>query len=119
MRIFGFDGPYEVFVLDSLTDDAVEAIDVENEGYVFFGDDGTVIDAAGRGRRVVLTSTGVQRGEELRERLRTYLSQPEVAIDPALADDPVALGAVLRERERADRLPRRWFAWLTARRKSR
>lgn len=48
VRIFGFEGPYEVFVLDSLTAAAVEieAIDVENEEYVFFADDGTLIDAA-------------------------------------------------------------------------
>jgi hypothetical protein len=119
VRIFGFEGPHEVFVLESLTDGGIEAVDVENDEYVFFGDDGAVIGAAVRDGRVVLTPTGVQRGEELRERLRTYLSRPEVALDPTLADDPVALGEMLRERERAAEWPRRWFARLMAHRKAR
>jgi hypothetical protein len=119
VRIFGFEGAHEAFVLDSLTDGGIEAVDVENEEYVFFGDDGTVIEAAVRDGRVVLTPTGVQRGEELRERLRTYLSQPRVAMDRALADDPVALAPMLRERERATEWPRRWFARFMAPRKSR
>jgi hypothetical protein len=120
VRIFGFAGPYEVFVLDSLTaaGGQIEAIDVENEEYVFFADDGAVIDAAVRDGHVVLTPTGVQRGEELRKRLRAYLSHPRVAMDPALADDPVALGGMLRERERAGEWPR-WLARLRARRKPR
>ncbi len=82
---------------------------------MFFGDDGTVISPSVRDERVVLTPTDEKRPEELRERLRTFLVQPRVAMDPALADDPAALAYLLIEQERARRWPW-WPAWLRLRR---
>jgi hypothetical protein len=98
-----------------------EAIDVENDEDVFFGDDGTVISPSVRDGRVVLTPTNQNGPEELRERLRIFLVQPRVTMDPALADDPAALADLLIEladllieQERARRWPR-WPAWLRRR----
>jgi hypothetical protein len=97
VRVFAFEGPYEVHAAGSLAAaaDHVEAIDVANDEYVFFGDDGTVIRPSVRGERVVLTATDEKRPEELRQRLRTFLMHWRVAMDPALADDPAALADLL------------------------
>lgn len=65
------------------------------------GDDGTVLVPSVRDCRSVLTLTEPKRPEELRERLRTYLNRPTSAIDPARSDDPVALGTLRLDRERA------------------
>ncbi|MFI5898211.1 hypothetical protein ACIA5D_49840 [Actinoplanes sp. NPDC051513] len=92
-----------------------EAIDVEDDEYVFFGADGTVISPSVRDGRVVLTPTDEKRPGELRMRLRAYLEHPRVAMDPALADEPVALADLLMEKERASSWPR-WPAWLRIRR---
>ena len=113
MRIYAFEGPHEVYASESLTaaEGYVEAIDVGNDEYVFFGDEGTVVSPSVRDDRVVLTPTDERRPEELRERLRTFLVQPRVAMDPAWADDPTALADLLIEQERARRWPR-WPGWL-------
>lgn len=104
MAILTFEGPTVLYVHASTSnaEGYFEAMDVENDEYVFFGDDGTVVQPSVRGGRVVLTPTEEKRLEELRERLRTYVSQATVEMDPALADDTVALAALLLERERAD-----------------
>ena len=118
--IYAFEGSFELYVNESLTDaeNYFEAIDVENDEFDFFAGDGTVIDSAVRDGRVVLTLTGEHRPEELRARLRTYLSQPRVAMDPALADDPIALGVLLLERERVGEHSG-WLSRLFARRRAR
>jgi hypothetical protein len=117
MRIYAFEGPHEVIASESLAaaEGDFEAVDVENDEYVFFGDDGTVISPSLQGGRVVLTPTSEKRPEELRERLRTFLVQSRVAMDPALADAPAALAGLLIEKEHARRWPR-LPAWLRFRR---
>ena len=85
-----------------------EATDVVDDEFVFFGDDGTVINASVTDDlRVVLTPTGERRPDELRQRLRDYLGQPGVPWDRTLADDPAALAGLLIEQQRAQRWPRR------------
>lgn len=113
MKIYAFEGPHDVYASESLAaaEGYVEAIDVENDEYVFFGDDGTVISPSVRDEHVVLTPTDDKRPQELRQRLRTFLVQPRVAMDPALADDPAALADLLIEQERLRRWPR-WPGWL-------
>jgi hypothetical protein len=107
MRIFAFEGPDEVYATQSL--DAAggffEAIDVENEEYVFFGDDGTVIMSELQGGRVVLIPKGDKRPGELRQRLRTVLAHPRMAMDPVLAEDPAMLADLLIARNQARRSP--------------
>ncbi len=117
MRIYAFEGPHEVHASESLAaaEGYFEAIDVANDEYVFFGEDGTVISPSVRDEHVVLSPTHEKRPEELRERLRTFLVQPRVAMDPALADDPAALADLLVEEERLRRWPR-WPDWLRFRR---
>jgi hypothetical protein len=117
MRIYAFEGPLCVHAKESLAaaEGCFEAIDVENAEYVFFGDDGTVIGPSVQDERVVLTPSSEKRPEELRQRLRTFLVHPRVAMEPALADDPAALADLLIEAERGLRWPR-WPAWLRHRR---
>ena len=97
MRIYAFEGPHEVHASESLAaaESYVEAIDVENDEYVFSGDDGTVIRPSVHDDWVVLTPTSEKRPAALRERLRTFLVHPRVAMDPDLANDPPALADVL------------------------
>ncbi len=116
MAIYTFEGPTELYVHPSLkaAEGYFEAIDVENDEYVFFGDDGTIIEPSVRDGQVVLAPTPEKRPQELRERLRTYLMQPSLAMDPTLADEPVALAVLLLERERAHRES----GWLARRRRS-
>jgi hypothetical protein len=103
--IFGFEGRFDLYVHESLTaaERFFEAIDVEHDEYVFFADDGTVIDADVRDGAVVLARSDESRPTELRDRLHTYLADPRVAMNPALADDPPALGRLLLERRRRRR----------------
>jgi hypothetical protein len=103
MAIYAFEGPNELYVHPSLeaAESHFEAIDVENEESVFFGSDGTLIQSSVRHGRVLLSPTDEQRAEELRGRLRAYLAQPGVALDPGLADDTVALACLLLDREPA------------------
>jgi hypothetical protein len=102
MAVYTFEGPSVLYVHPSLTaaEGYFEAIDVENDEYVFFGQDGTVIHPSVESGRVVLTATREQGVDELRQRLRTYLSFSR-EVDPALADDTVSLAQLLLERERA------------------
>ncbi len=111
--IFAFEGPYEVYVCDSVqaAEGQFEAIDVDNNEYVFFGDDGEVIRGRTRDGLVVLAPTSEKRPAELRNRLRTYLVHPGVQLDADLADDPVALGRILLQRQRDRQWPR-WPGWL-------
>lgn len=113
MRVFAFEGPHEVYACESVAaaEGYFEAIDVDNDEYAFFGDDGTVITGSVQDGRVVLTATNEKRLAELQERLRTYLLHPRVAMDPGLADDPAVLADLLIERARARRWPR-WPNWL-------
>lgn len=117
MRVYAFEGPSIVYACESLTyaEDYFEAIDVENDEYVFFGADGTVIGPSIRDGRVVLTPRNEKRPEELRTRLRTYLEYLDLAMSPSLADDPATLADLLIEQERARSWPR-WPAWLRTRR---
>jgi hypothetical protein len=102
MAIYAFEGPTELYVHRSASaaQRYFEAIDVENDEYVFFGDDGTAIQPSVLNGRVVLTPTEENRVEELRQRLRAYLRQDSVAMDPERAEDTVALASLLLERER-------------------
>lgn len=102
MAVFTFEGSNILYVHPSLTaaEGYFEAIDVENDEYVFFGQDGTVIHPSVENGRVVLSATPEQEVDELRQRLRTYLSGSR-EVDPALADDTVSLARLLLEKERA------------------
>jgi hypothetical protein len=119
MAIYAFEGPTVLYVHPSATaaERYFEAIDVENDEYVFFGDDGTAIHPSVRDGRVVLTPTEENRVEELRRRLQAYLRQDSVAMDPALADDTAGLAVFLLERERGPS-NRGWLARLFGRRRT-
>jgi hypothetical protein len=116
MKVYAFEGPHEVYALESLAhaEDYFEAIDVENDEFVFIGVDGTVIQPSVRDGRVVLTPTAEKQPTELRARLRTYLLHSRVAVAMELADDPEALADVLMAPRRTNRL--RWPRWLHDRR---
>lgn len=108
MKVFAFEGPDEVYAAESLAaaEGFFEATDVQNDEYVFLGDDGTVIQPTVQAGRVVLTPTEEKRPNELRARLRTFLVNPRVAMEPVLADDPQALAALLiAQNRRKRRLP--------------
>ena len=109
MRIFVFEGPNNLYPFESgsAAGGYLEAIDVEEEEYVAFGDDGTVMRLSVSDGRVVVTPTAERRPDELRERLRVYLSQTRAEADPALAEDPAALAEFLVELEH----PRRRSPW--------
>jgi hypothetical protein len=117
MKVFAFEGTSVVYACGSLTEaeEYFEAIDVEDDEYVFFGADGTVVSTSVVDGRVVLTATERRSPGELRRRLRAYLEHPGLTLDPALAEDPAALADVLMERQRASTWPR-WPAWLRIRR---
>jgi hypothetical protein len=101
-----------VFGSLALAEDYFEAVDVENDEYVFFGADGTLIEPSVRHGRVVMTPTAERQPVELRARLRTYLQHSRVATDIERADDPSALADLLMEDEQTLRWPR----WLRYRR---
>ena len=107
--IFIFEGPNDVSVCESLeaAEGWVEAVDVARDLFEFFADDETVITATTQGHRVFLQATSMNRSTELRQRLRTYLIHPAVALDPRLADDPSALARLLLERQQSMLWPRR------------
>ena len=119
MAILTFEGPTVLYVHASVADAEgyFEAIDVENDEYVFFGDDGTVVQPSVRGGWVILTPTDEKRSDDLRERLRTYLVQSSLALDPALASDTVGLATRLLEEERAHSRTG-WLGRLLARRRT-
>ncbi|SFO00932.1 hypothetical protein SAMN05660359_00927 [Geodermatophilus obscurus] len=99
--VYTFEGPSVLYVHPSLAaaEDYFEAIDLENDEYVFFGQDGTVIQPKVEDGRVVLTATLEQRADKLRQRLRTYLDHSGES-NLALADDAAYLARLLLDRER-------------------
>jgi hypothetical protein len=111
--IFAFDGPHEVIVSASLSaaEGEFEAIDVENDQFDLFREDGAAIQATTDGQQVVLKVLDDRRLEELRERLRVFLMQPSVTLDPDLADDPRAAALELLRLQRKGLWPR-WPRWL-------
>jgi hypothetical protein len=113
--VFIFEGN-DLSVLPSVERAAghVEAIDVDNGEFDFFADDGTVLIGTTHDRQVMLRATDDRRPEELRERLRRYLSHPKVAMDPALADDPIAAAQAILDASWSRR-PFSWLPWLDRR----
>lgn len=93
---------------------SVEAIDVDNAAFDFFTEDGTVLRGTTNDQDVTLHETDESRPDELRERLRRYLSHPRVDLDPGLADDPLAAAQTILDRE-WERRPFKWFRWLDRR----
>jgi hypothetical protein len=95
MRIYAFERPYrplifrpgsvlqEVYACELLAvaEQYFEATAVAGDEFVFFGEDGTVITAS-------------------------VTADQRVVLDPALAEDPVALAELLIEQQRARRWPR-------------
>ena len=71
----------------------------------FFAANGTILRAKAHGYAVRLEATSETDPEELRSKLRTFLSSPRVGIDPALADDPVRAAEILS----ASTPRKRWF----------
>jgi hypothetical protein len=55
MRVFAFEGPHEVHACEPLAaaGGCLEAIDVANDQYVFFGEDGTVISPSVQDERML------------------------------------------------------------------
>ncbi len=106
--VYTFEGPSVLYVHPSsaAAEGYFEAIDVENDEYLFSGQDGTVVQPSVEGGRVVLTATSEQQADELRQRLRTHLDHSG-ELDPALADDTVFLAQVLLDQEREFRESRR------------
>ncbi|MGY1702819.1 hypothetical protein [Geodermatophilus sp. SYSU D00766] len=122
LAVYTFEGPSVLYVHPSLAaaEGYFEAIDVENDEYIFFGQDGTVIQPSVEAGRVVLTASPQQRANELQQRLRTYLDHSG-RLDPRLADDTVSLAQLLLDQERAFR-ESRWlsrFSRALARRRAR
>ncbi|NEM05176.1 hypothetical protein [Geodermatophilus normandii] len=120
LAVYTFEGPSVLYVHPSIAaaESSFEAIDVENDEYIFFGQDGTVIQPSVKAGRVVLTAIPEQRADELRQRLRTYLDHSG-RLDPKLADDTVSLAQLLLDQERAfreSRWPSRFSRALTRRR---
>lgn len=66
MKVYTFEGSHEVCVSASLAhaEGYLEAIDGDNDEYVFFGADGTVIRPSVRDGRVVLTPMDERRPSE-------------------------------------------------------
>jgi hypothetical protein len=90
---------------------AVDPIDVDHGEVDFLAADGTVLVPAGAGHELVLRRSDQRRPDELRRRLRLYLSETRLDLDPALADDPAAAAhAILLAGRR--RQPRHWLSRL-------
>ena len=92
----------------------VEALDVDNGEFDFFMDDGTVLVGTTHDQQVTLRKTQDRRLDDLRERLRRYLSDPRVGVDASLADNPIAAAQANLEAE-WKRRPLKWFPWLDRR----
>ena len=111
--VFIFEGG-DLSVHDSLTDAAewVEAIDVENHEFDFFGDDGTVIAASAEGQIVRLAPTDDRRPEELRARLDQFLAAIDSPAEIRSSSDVLTVGQYLIDRQWANLWPRRprWLA---------
>lgn len=85
---------------------SIEIYDLDE--YLILSDDGTVIGAAADGYQVRLTPLVERRREELRVRLRSYLVQPWVGLDPDLADEPALAAQRIFDQSEARRAPRWW-----------
>lgn len=81
---------------------------------VFFTDDGTVLSAEAEGYAVRLTATDERRPDELRKRLRSYLLDPLVGLDPDLAGDPMVAAQAILDRQ-WDKRRLKWFPLLDRR----
>ena len=81
---------------------SVEIYDIDT--LRFFAVDGTILRASAEGYRVRLEATTESDLDGLKSELRTYLSHPQVGLDPALADSPAQAAEVLIPPRR-----RRWF----------
>ncbi len=92
----------------------VEANGVDNGEFDFFAEDGVVLSGVTHNEQVTLQETNDRRLADLRDRLRRYLVDPQVGLDPALADNPVAAAQAILDRE-WERRPCRWFPWLDRR----
>lgn len=108
--IFLIDGG-DVVAFPSIADAEGGSEIYDIEGYQYFDAEGTVLDATADGYRVRLVPTAERRLDELRGRLDAYLRHPRVGIDPALANDPRRVAALLIGRQREQVWPR-WPKWL-------
>lgn len=88
----------------------LEPVDVDDRDDIF-GADGTLYQASVVDGVVRLTATSDKRPDELRRRLRGFLSHPTVGLDPDLADEPSEVAIQLADRQRAQTWPR-WPKWL-------
>lgn len=93
-----------VFPSVAKAESGVEVHDIEK--LVFLDSGGDVLVASADGYRVKLTATEECRSDELRSRLRVFLSHPTVNLDPAMADDPAEVAVVLMKRQKAALWPR-------------
>jgi hypothetical protein len=110
--IFVWDGN-DVLVYPTLAA-AEHGTEVYDDTLMYLSDDGTVLHAAGKDYGVRLTVTTERRPDELRERLLSFLEDPSVGLDPALADDPLSAGQAIVDREWTARRFT-WFPWLDRR----
>jgi hypothetical protein len=85
--VFAFDGgDLAVFPDLASAERGTEVYDIQ--GLDFFSSDGTRLAASAEGYAVTLEVTAQKDPDELRSRLRDFLSAPVVGLDPGLADDP-------------------------------
>jgi hypothetical protein len=78
-----------------------EVFDID--GYVFMDAQETVLSAEADGYKVRLSPSGKREPDELRARLRAYLSNERVRLDLSLADHPSSSAAVLLGRGKSRR----------------
>lgn len=106
--VFIFDGA-DVAVQLSAEDAArwLEPVDIDDGACDFIGEDGTVYRPSVVDGLVRLTATAEKRPDELRRRLREFLSHPNVGLEPDLANEPGEVAVVLAKRQRAETWPRR------------
>lgn len=114
--VFVFEDSVNLDVFPSLAaaESGTEVYDLQT--LVYFATDGTVLAATAEGYAVRLAPTSDRRADELRDRLRVYLQHSSVALDPCLADDPVATAQMLMDRENNFIAPRP-FRWARMRKK--
>lgn len=110
LPVFVFDGG-DVSVFASISDAAggTEVYDLDTLRYL--DADGIVLRATADGYQVRLAPTEERHPEELRARLETFLGNPRVGLDPALAADPRGVATLLAGRQRTQLWPR-WPKWL-------
>jgi hypothetical protein len=85
--IFSFDGG-DLAVYPDLpsAERGTEVYDIDSLD--FFASDGTRLKASAEGYKVRLQPSSQRDPDELRSRLRDFLSTPAAGLDPGLADDP-------------------------------